>query len=51
MHHCGDRSLAVGAGDMEGEKRPFGVIERVAETTDVLETQLDAERLERKEPL
>jgi hypothetical protein len=50
MHHRRDRSFAVGAGDMEREKRSFGVIERVAEMTDVFETQLDAEGLERKEP-
>jgi len=34
---------------VEREERSFGVIERVAETTDALETQLDAKRLERKE--
>jgi hypothetical protein len=51
MDHRGDGALAVGARDVEREKRALRMIERFTEMTDVLETQLDAEGLEREKPI
>ena len=49
MHHGRHGTLAVGAGDVKRRKRPFGMVERGAQARDVVETELDAERLEREE--
>ena len=43
--------LAVGASDMHRRKAPLGIAERGAEMCDVGEPELDAERLEREQPL
>jgi hypothetical protein len=51
MRHRRHRSLAVGARDVQRGERTLRMIERLAETRDVVETQLDAEGLERKEAL
>src|SRR5438105_9179145 len=51
VNHGGDGTLAVGAGDVKREERAFGMIQRLAQAPYVLETQLDAEGLERKKTL
>ncbi len=51
MHHCRHGTLTVGAGDMKRRKRPLGMIERRAQSRDVLETELDSERFEREEAI
>ena len=49
MHHGGHRALAVGAGDVNGGERALRVAESLAEAGDVVEAELDAQRLEREE--
>jgi hypothetical protein len=51
MRHRGDRSFPVRTGDVQRRERTLGVIECLTETRDVVETELDAEGLERKQPL
>ncbi len=48
MGHRGDRPLAVGAGDVERGERPLGMAERRTQARDVVEPELDPERLERE---
>ena len=49
--HRGDRSLAVGAGDDDGEKGALGPVEGLHERADRVEPELDAEELARGESL
>jgi len=51
VHHRGDGTLAVGAGDVQREEGALRMTERGAERADVLEPQLDAEGLEREKPI
>ena len=46
--HGGDRTLAVRACDMQRSERALRMPERLAEQRDIVEAQLDAERLERE---
>jgi hypothetical protein len=48
VDHGGDRTLAVGAGDVDGGKSALRMAERSAEVGDVAEPELDAEGLERE---
>ncbi len=50
LDHRRDRPLAVGARDMNGGPAPVRPIERRQNRLDVVEPELDAERLEREEP-
>ena len=47
--HGRDRSLSIRAGNVQRTKRTLGMAERLAESRDVVEAQLDAEGLEREE--
>ena len=47
--HRRDRSLSIRAGNVQRTKRTLGMAERLAESRDVVEAQLDAEGLEREE--
>ena len=51
LDHRRDRSLAVGAGDVDRRPRALGPVQRVENLVDVLEAELDAELFEREEPL
>ncbi len=51
VHHGRDRAFAVGAGDVQRGEAALGVAERLAESRDVLEPQLDAEGFERGKPI
>ncbi len=51
VRHRGHRSLAVGARDVQGGEAPLRMTERLAEGGDVIEPQLDAEGLERKQTI
>jgi hypothetical protein len=46
VDHRRDRALAVGTRDVQRDERALGMTERRAQSPDVVETQLDAERLE-----
>ena len=51
VDHRGDRSFAVGAGDVDGVERALGMIRaRATDGADVVEAELDAELLEAEEP-
>src|SRR5688572_17744299 len=49
VHHRGYRTLAVGSRDVQGGEAAFGMTERFTQARDVVEPQLDAEGLERKQ--
>ena len=49
VDHRGDGALAVRAGDVERRERPFGMPQRGAQPGDVVEPELDPERVEREE--
>jgi hypothetical protein len=46
VHHRGHRSLAVSPGDVQRREGAFGMTEPLAQPADVLEPELDAERLQ-----